>query len=383
MCRKSVFLFSFFTLLLSLSLSASNIKIALYNESKITSLMVTSEMGRYTLITSDSLHPLLLDNTTLLQITVVNDSIQVNTFEKKIGTYTFLKIISDSSLLKLKAIQPALKEKICRGNFDINILKGSLNVINTLSVEDYVAGVVEAEVGSKLPAEFYKAQCIITRTYALSHLRRHEAEKFNLCDKVHCQAYNGVGKRNPFIVIAAQQTKDVVLVDSSSELITAAFFSNCGGTTANSEDVWNKKLSYLRSVNDTFCLKQRNAVWKKEIDKTEWLNYIKKNCKATFSDSILCNVVQANRAVYFIDKSTGIKNTSIRLDLNLKSAFFTVSDMGDKVLLTGRGYGHGVGLCQEGAIQMARKGYSYTNILHFYFQQVNIINLSQKEFFKG
>ena len=90
---------------------------------------------------------------------------------------------------------------------------GSLKVRNEVELENYVAGVVEMEAGSNHTLEYYKVQAIICRTYALSNLRRHETERYNLCDNVHCQVYKGNNRLNQQITEATLQTKNLVLVD--------------------------------------------------------------------------------------------------------------------------------------------------------------------------
>jgi stage II sporulation protein D len=72
----------------------------------------------------------------------------------------------------------------------------------------------------------------------------------------------------------------------------------------------------------------------------------------------------------------------IRSDFNLKSTYFSVEDAGETLIFKGKGFGHGIGLCQEGAIRMAKTGYSYSDIIHYYFKNVNIVNLNSLYFFK-
>ena len=141
-----------------------------------------------------------------------------------------------------------------------------VKLINNIEIDNYVAGVVESEVGRSPPPEYFKLQAIICRTYALKNIKRHQAEGFSLCDKVHCQAYNRKPK-SELIKKAAVETNNIVIVDSDINLITATFYSNCGGETAKSEEVWRQKLYYLRTVKDTFCVHETNAFWEKEIPK--------------------------------------------------------------------------------------------------------------------
>ena len=233
--------------------------------------------------------------------------------------------------------------------------------------------------------EYYKLQAILCRTYALSHLRRHEDEGFQLCDQVHCQAYKNKATFAQIINLV-DETKGLVVVDSDLNLITAAFHSNCGGQTINSEDVWSMRTSYLKSTRDTFCLNQPNACWKKEIPLKDWTNYLLLKHKHSIGDSLIYNdsflIPQEGREIFFKDKDLKIPLKTLRNDWQLKSTYFSIDQKKDSIIILGRGYGHGVGLCQEGAMHMAVLNYSYKDILHFYFKDVHLVDLSVLDFFR-
>jgi stage II sporulation protein D len=238
---------------------------------------------------------------------------------------------------------------------------------------------MESEAGYGHHIEYYKAQSVISRTYALHNLRKHESEGFNLCDQVHCQAYKGSKKFEPNLMLAAEQTTGIVIVDDSLKFITATYHSNCGGQTASSEQVWNKALPYLRSVKDPFCSSQPNAFWKREISKNEWINYLAKN-KFPIHDSLCisnCTTFTQNyRNTYLSSCNRSLHLRTIRESLNLKSTYFSIEPLNDNTLvLKGRGFGHGVGLCQEGAMKMAVLGYDYKAILKHYFTGIYVLDI--------
>ena len=201
---------------------------------------------------------------------------------------------------------------------------------------------------------------------------------------MHCQAYNRKPK-SVLIKEAALETNGIVIVDSDINLIVATFYSNCGGETAKSEEVWREKLYYLRTVKDTFCLNENNAVWTKNIPKYKWKNYLITNGfpKENLNDECGLEYFQNYREQFFEDQNVQIPFTKIRSDFRLKSAQFNVIPNGDFVKLEGKGFGHGVGLCQEGAMKMAKTGYSYIDILHFYYKNVHMIHLESLDFFKA
>ena len=220
----------------------------------------------------------------------------------------------------------------------------------------------------------------ISRTYALRNKSKHQTEGFHLCDGVHCQAFKGAVINNDSILLAAVQTSGYVLTDHNIDLISAVFHSNCGGQTVNSDLVWTHALPYLEGVKDSFCISMPNAHWTKSIPEKKWADYMDRK---TDSDSILfLESFTPEKTEYFNAVDGGIKNTEIRKDWKLKSAWFTTCVEGDQVVFYGRGFGHGVGLCQEGAIRMAELGYTYSDILHFYYSDVHLIDLEFLDFFR-
>ncbi|MDD5570490.1 MAG: SpoIID/LytB domain-containing protein, partial [Bacteroidales bacterium] len=222
--------------------------------------------------------------------------------------------------------------------------------------------------------EFYKVQAILCRTFVMSHYRRHEKEGYNVCDKVHCQVYRGRCKQSN-ILMSALSTKGMVIASDSNDLIIASYHSNCGGQTVNSEDVWSKRISYLRSVKDSFCINSPNAYWTKKIPAKDWEKYLLKKYKLSPKDSshnIDFSFHQSKRKVFLYD-TTKINLKEIRDDWKLKSTFFEITKDGTNLIFKGRGFGHGIGLCQEGAMKMSKLGYSFRDIINHYYTNVKIV----------
>jgi stage II sporulation protein D len=176
-------------------------------------------------------------------------------------------------------------------------------------------------------------------------------------------------------------TRDVVIVDSDIRLITAAFHSNCGGHTVNAEDVWSKPVSYLVGRRDTFCLKMPNSHWEKMIPLSEWKGYFAAKNILVTEDNLMCFTPEGKSA-FFADSSYNLPARKVREDFKLRSTFFTVLPDGEHVRLIGKGFGHGVGLCQEGAMVMAAYGYTYRDIIHYYYKDVHLIPRDYIRFFE-
>jgi stage II sporulation protein D len=337
----------------------------------------------------DSLGYFKTDSIFNLKILTERDSLSIRTGDSLIVRCKILRIESEENA-ETRLTHPNFKqEKNYGGNLSFSNIDGFLFITNSIDLESYLPGVLEAEVGLSRPPEYYKVQAIICRTYTLSHLRRHEMEDFNLCDKEHCQVYKGISKKSVELNKAVQKTAGIVMVDNDFMLITAAFHANCGGQTVNSEDVWNKKLDYLRSIKDTFCLHQKSAVWSKEISVEKWAEHMRKLCDdyQAEDDSLVNNndasfLQFSRKRSYHINEHCDISLKDIRNSFGLRSTFFNAVHKNGQIILSGRGFGHGAGLCQDGAIRMSKLNYSYKSILHFYYQNVSIVHLNKLDFFK-
>jgi len=252
---------------------------------------------------------------------------------------------------------------------------GTLVFINISDIERYIAGVVRAEGGSGKNLEYFKTQAIIARTYMYKYFNKHTADRYNVCDNTHCQAFNGLSS-DSLLNEAALETKGLVILDKNSTLIISAFHSNCGGQTSSSDDVWLSGQPYLKSIMDPYCLNSKNARWQMSFSVSEWVNYLRKSgYTGKTDDPSVFNFVQKSRLTEYKTGSFSIPLTTMRSELNLRSTFFSVFAGSDSVVLSGKGYGHGVGLCQEGAMMMATKGFKYPEIISFYYKGVFISDI--------
>jgi len=326
----------------------------------------------------------------IFQMSISGDSILLKTFEKTIGKFASVKFYAnqEASAFKIKAVIPECKIRLYDGDLEVALSadKKQFLLVNKVDLESYIAGVVESESGTKTSLEYYKLQSILCRTYLLANLNRHIVDGYQVCDDVHCQAYLSKCKTAE-VAQGVAATKGLVVVDNDLNLITAAFHSNCGGQTVNSQDVWSVSTSYLKTVKDTFCLKQPHARWQRSIPLEDWKAYLQLKHKYPVDDTSKMNTAsnysQDNgREVYFVDKDLKIPLKVIRTDFQLKSTYFSVEPKGDHVVFIGKGYGHGVGLCQEGAMKMAKQNYSYKSILSYYYKDVHLVDLSALSYFR-
>ena len=254
----------------------------------------------------------------------------------------------------------------------------TLMLINICDIEKYVSGVVKAEGGSGKNDEYFKSQAVIARTYMYRYFDRHLDDRYNLCDNTHCQAFNGLSD-DLHINKAASETRNLVILSPDSTLIMSAFHSNCGGETSSSENVWLSSQPYLRRVIDPYCVFSQNARWDKIVSLTSWLDYIKRSGYNGKTDNPAdFSFIQKDRLTDYKTGSFSLPLISIRTDMHLRSTYFSVYPDGDKIVLKGRGYGHGVGLCQEGAMVMAERGFNFRQIINFYYTGVMIYDIKNE-----
>lgn len=297
-----------------------------------------------------------------------------------------LKPTGTGFALRLNPKAPVLKQRRYMDGFKIYASSKDLVIVNQVKMDNYLAGVVESEGGGGKHIEYYKAQAVISRTYALKHLHKHKEEGFMLCDQVHCQAYYNMLRFTPTIRQAVKETRGEYIIDTvTGQLIEGYFHANCGGQTSHASYVWNKDISYLQPFKDTFCIHTPQATWQKKILKKEWRDFLVNNYHYPIEDSVYASLIytfeQEDRKAFFISPHLGIPLRDLRYHFKLKSTFFSCYPDGAYVVLNGRGFGHGIGLCQEGAMGMANKGYTYYQILSHYFDGIQLVNRIHELFF--
>ena len=382
---------TYLILLFSVDLKSQTIDIGIFNNKTVKKIFVEANYGKY-IVKSGKKRVYKLKKERSLVLNATKNGINVSNINKDFGLHKSIKIIGTKygyfrrlfvtrknrkNILNVKLMSPKYKSRLYDNDLIVNSRNNKLQIINRAEMPNYLAGVVEAESGSKAEFEYYKNQAVICRTYAIKSKNKHKKDGFNLCDGVHCQAYKGRSIHNDNIIKAVKKTKNLVIVDKNDKLITSVFSANCGGQTNNSEDVWTSEVPYLRSINDKFCTDQRQATWTKEISVSDWKSFLKSKdfiINDTISSDSL-NFKQENRKKFYEFDNQKIKLTTIRYGLKLRSTFFSIEPNDKKLVLKGRGYGHGVGMCQEGAMNMAKKGHKFDEIIKYYYTDVKIKNL--------
>ncbi|MBO7576681.1 MAG: SpoIID/LytB domain-containing protein [Bacteroidales bacterium] len=348
---------------------ADRVKVRLFSNNSIDQINISFDLGTYNLYSNDtSIIEAEMGTGRSVELTPTAGKVHVTIDSYDYGTHSNISFIANDTACILCLNPTKLKHRTYEGNLLVSVNRnGKLLLINDVEFETYIAGVVQSEIyGDK--SDIFRVQAIISRTWALKNIRKHASEGYNFCDQVHCQAYLNRCVR-PDIMLGTMQSSGMTIVDENGQLIETPFHANSGGETANSEDVWRSAVPYLRSVPDTFSYHMKQSEWVKVLTEDKWLNYFSSKHKIdTKNDSIrneLLSFSQSTRK----KRICGIPLTRIRNDFQLRSTFFSVlyDSSSHRITLSGHGFGHGVGLSQEGTIRMVNLGISYDSIIRHYY----------------
>src|SRR6266853_1030511 len=280
------------------------------------------------------------------------------------------------------------------------------NVTQELSVEDYVLGVMRAEGSMETEPEALKALAIAVRTYASKNRGRHVKDGYDFCSTTHCQRFvSGVrsprvsegsydhqalpnGRASDTIMAAVRSTEGQVLLDARGQLVDSYFGASCGGETANIGTLWGvTPPEYLRGVQDEYCLAGPHAHWSDTITRADLLRALQSDSRTDVGsrlDQVSISKRDETGRAEFISLN-GERHKTVRgwdfkiivgrvLGWNLlKSSRFEVTRSGSNFIFHGSGFGHGLGLCQEGAHVLAARGVNYQTILEKYFPGTQVV----------
>lgn len=251
----------------------------------------------------------------------------------------------------------------------------AMTAVNYVDLEDYLYSVVGAEAIPSWPQDALKAQAVAARTYALYKRNSSQNNIFDLDTTTATQVYKGLSSEYTTTHQAVRATEGEVMT-YNNKVILAVFHSSSGGHTENVEDIWVSPLPYLRGVVD---YDQNSPVF----------NWTKNVAPSTFSrvaggvGNIRALVPQRTTPQGRIvtmqvvgDRTTRtVAGTDLRRALDLRSTLFRVSMSGNSLQVSGRGFGHGLGLSQWGAQYLAQNGVSYRQILTHYYTNAQLAKI--------
>ena len=265
----------------------------------------------------------------------------------------------------------------------VHLAAGGLTIIAHVDMEEYLAGVLAGEVPERWHAEALKAQAIASRSYACYQAKKNTAELYDVDNTVMSQVFRPGARHNPVLDAAVGGTRGLILTDHGA-LFPAYFHSTCGGHTADVASVFPEQANIgpLKGAPCSFCTASPSYRWKCTLNKEAVTQKLKSSYAPAQNMGLLTGLEfvdasgrNSGRATQVRAHSKGgtviVPGNQFRLlsgARDLKSLWIEqVADKGDVLEISGRGYGHGVGLCQYGAEGMAAAGHTYPQILGLYY----------------
>lgn len=273
-------------------------------------------------------------------------------------------------------------------NIFIRVKRQKTETIETIPLEEYIVGVLAGEMPISFELEAFKAQAVASRSYALTRMEYNKNKEYDVVDSVMNQVYldndylkgawgNSYVKNINKLRQAVNETIDEYLV-YDDKIVDAMFFSTSNGYTEDSGNVFNFSLSYLQSVE---------SPWDKEVSaafltkKYMTLNDFYSKLGLNYNKNLNIEITkrsESGRIMTIYINDVKFKGTDLYNKLGLRSTDFDIELLGDEVLITTKGYGHGVGMSQYGALGMAKEGFTYDQILKHYYSGVSLKKIQNK-----
>ncbi len=264
----------------------------------------------------------------------------------------------------------------------ININLKRSNGIEKKELEEYIVGVVASEMPASFNVEALKAQAVASRTYALYKASTSNKE-YDLVASISNQGYIDINKMkekwgNDFdkyynkIKNAVIDTKGEVMY-YDGKIVEAYYFAMSNGYTEKASLVFSEDKDYLQSIPSLYDKSIKNFEVSKTMNKKDFIKLLNINC----NDIIINNIKRSNtnRINLITICNKEFKGTKVRKLLNLRSTDFDIKLDNDNIIITTRGYGHGVGMSQYGANGMAISGSNYKDILKYYYKNIEIVKI--------
>lgn len=277
-----------------------------------------------------------------------------------------------------------MNKRVFRGG--INIIKnkdrGDLFVVNEVDLEDYVCGVLYHEVSHRWPIEAIKTQAIASRTYALYEKLISKNKYFDLYSDIYSQVYGGKTSETFRTTRAVILTQGLIL-SYNGKVFPTYYHATCAGQTTDAGTIWDIDIPTLYGVKCDFCKSSPHYEWEREFKISDIEKGLKnKGYEIELKGFEILKRDGGNRVEQILlkgkNKDVELKGNKFRLAVGpneIKSTNFEVELKGRFVTFRGKGWGHGVGMCQWGAYGMAREGWRAEEILGYYYPGAEIIRV--------
>ena len=268
-------------------------------------------------------------------------------------------------------------------SINIRILRED-NRIDTIDLEEYLVGVLAAEVPVSFEEEALKAQAVASRTYALKQIQNNSDKEYDVTDNVLTQVYysddmlkerwqDSYDSNIERIKEAINSTNGEYLT-YDGDIIYAFFFSTSNGMTEDNKNVFGKELDYLKPVDSSFDETETNIVNTILFEKEEFFNKL----NIEYNNEIIISDIdksESGRTLFLSINGISFKGREFQKLLGLRSNDFDIEINDNNINITTRGYGHGVGMSQYGANALAKQNKNYIDILKYYYTGVELKKL--------
>lgn len=304
---------------------------------------------------------------------------------KKILFFSFLIIFIPFIIVNIFIREDEIKFNF-NSNTIVRVYRESSGQVIKIPLEEYIIGVVSAEMPASFSDEALKAQSVASRTYVLHKIVHNKDKEYDVYDSVSSQVYlseeelkekwqDSYVENINKVKLSVLQTLGEYLT-YGGEIIESFFFSTSTGYTENSEDVFSEKLPYLRSVQSKWDQKSPVFIDQKKMTKSTFLSALNLNNIDKIEVTVLSKTT-TGRVKKIKINGVEFSGKDVCSKLDLRSTFFEITQNEDTVVINTKGYGHGVGMSQYGANGMALSGYKYDEILKYYYQGVKIEKLKK------
>ena len=267
-------------------------------------------------------------------------------------------------------------------NIYIRVKRQKNDIIQTIPLEEYIVGVLAGEMPIDFEMEAFKAQAVASRSYALARIEYNKSNDYDVVDSIMNQVYldneylksawgNNYIKNINKLRQAVNETIDEYLV-YNDKIVDAMFFSTSNGYTEDSKNVFNFSVDYLKGVESPWDKDVSSAFSsKKYMSLKDFYNKL----GLEYNKNLNIEIVKRSKSGRILKiniNNINFNGTDLYNKLGLKSTDFDIELLGEEILIKTKGYGHGVGMSQYGALGMAKEGYTYDEILKHYYSGVLI-----------
>ena len=259
------------------------------------------------------------------------------------------------------------EKKLATKNFIIKKSDDKFDIISVFDFDSYIAGVISKEMPLNWPLEALKAQAVVARSYALAKIKERQNKVFHLDTNQMDQVFAVTDSEKAKLAVFL--TDQVILKDKKNKILKAFYHADCGGQTIPASKVWVGAVDSGTAV-DPWCELRKSNEWTFETSRDNFYSkllntnsvVVEENFKGRIQSFRMLDEVISLQKLRQIFGFAEIKNSPMQFE-----------QTASQILLKGKGFGHGVGLCQWGALAQARLGRSYTQILNHYYPEAQLI----------